>query len=94
MTDKDIELQQQGLIQMMKEEVSRAKEMEINPSSFLHSVWFHPASGRFLFNDQHTRYEIIEPLIENRTLVFKQVGRHQGEYMIRYVLNDHSSINK
>jgi hypothetical protein len=46
-----------------------------------------PSSGRFLFADQYTRYEVVEPLIENKTLVFKGIESHQGEKMLRYVLS-------
>jgi hypothetical protein len=83
----EIKEQQENLIAAINKEVLSAKEDEINPSSYLHSVWFQPSSGRFLFFDQYTRYEIVEPLIENKTLVFKGIESHQGEEMLRYVLS-------
>lgn len=82
----DLEKQQQDLVSSIKNELS--KEGEFNkPSSFLHSVWFQPSTGRFLYYDQYTRYEVIEPLIENHTLVFKGIENHQGEKMLRYALS-------
>jgi len=82
----NIEKQQQDLVASIKHELSK-KNKFYKPSSFYHSVWFQPSSGRFLFADQYTRYEVIEPLIKNKTLVFKGVGNHQGEKMLRYVLS-------
>ena len=68
--------------------VDVTKENEFyKPSSFWHSVWFQPSSGRFLFADQYTRYEVVEPLIENKTLIFVGAENHQGEQMLRYVLS-------
>jgi hypothetical protein len=78
--------QQQDLVASIKDELSKENEFH-KPSSFWHSVWFQPSSGRFLFADQYTRYEVVEPLIENKTLVFKSVESHQGEQMLRYVLS-------
>jgi hypothetical protein len=76
----NIEKQQEALLALMKNE-------KLNDLSFYHSVWFQPSSGRFLFADKYTRYEILEPLIENKTLVFKGIEYHQGEYMLRYTLH-------
>jgi hypothetical protein len=76
----NIEKQQEALLALMKNE-------KLNDSSFYHSVWFQPSSGRFLFDDKYTRYEIVEPLIENKTLVFKGIENHQGESMLRYTLH-------
>ena len=82
----NIEKQQQDLVASIKHELGKENEF-YKPSSFWHSVWFQPSSGRFLFADQYTRYEVVEPLIENKTLVFKGVESHQGEQMLRYVLS-------
>jgi hypothetical protein len=76
----NIEKQQEALLALMK-------NATLNDSSFYHSVWFQPSSGRFLFADQYTRYEVVEPLIENKTLVFKGIENHQGESMLRYTLH-------
>jgi len=73
---------QQGIINRIKEELKSHKK----PSSYYHSVWFRPLTGRFLFEDMYVYYEVIEPLIDNKTLVFKGVENHQGEKMLRYVL--------
>lgn len=79
------EKQQQDLIASIKNELS--KEIDFSkPCSYFHSVWFQPSSGRFIYADQYTRYEVVEPLIENKTLIFKGVENHQGEQMLRYVL--------
>jgi len=77
----NIAQQQTDLVALIKQELLKEK-----PSSFFHSVWFRPLSSRFLFGDKYTRYEVIEPLIENKTLVFKAIESHQGEQMLRYVL--------
>jgi hypothetical protein len=76
----NIEKQQEALLSSMK-------NVSLNDSSFYHSVWFLPLSGRFLFADTYIRYEVVEPLIENKTLVFKGIENHQGESMLRYALN-------
>jgi hypothetical protein len=81
----NIKKQQQDLVASIKEELS--EENEYKPSSFWHSVWFQPSAGRFLFGDRYTRYRVVEPLIANKTLVFKGVESHQGEKMLRYVLS-------
>ena len=81
----NIEQQQKYIIDRIKEEL--AKKEYNKPSSFTHSVWFVPETGRFLFNDMYIMYEVIEPLIEKKTLVFKSIENHQGEKMIRYVLS-------
>lgn len=82
----NIEKQQQDLIASIKHELAKENEF-YKPSSFWHSVWFQPTSARFVFGDQYIRYEVVEPLIENQTLVFKGVEIHQGEKMLRYVLS-------
>ncbi len=55
-------------------------------SSFRHSVWFSPILGHFLYNDLVVGFDIIQPLINNKTLKLKGIENHQGEKMIRYVL--------
>jgi hypothetical protein len=80
------EKQQQDLVASIKHELAKENEF-YKPSSYFHSVWLQPSSGRFLFADQYTRYEVVEPLIENKTLVFVGVENHQGEKMLRYVLS-------
>ena len=80
-----VEQQQEYLIASIRQEIEGAYKY-FNPSSFRHSVWFQPSSGRFLYDDRYRRYEVIEPLIENKTLVFKGIEKHQGEKMLRYTL--------
>jgi hypothetical protein len=80
------EKQQQDLVDSIKHELAKENEF-YKPCSYFHSVWFQPSSGRFLFADQYTRYEVVEPLIENKTLTFKGIENHQGEQMFRYVLS-------
>ena len=82
----NIENQQQDLVASIKHELAKDDGF-YKGSSMWHSVWFQPSSGRFLFADQYTRYEVIEPLIENKTLTFQSVESHQGEQMLRYVLS-------
>jgi len=81
-----VKKQQQDLVDSIKHELAKENEF-YKPSSYFHSVWFQPSSGRFLFADQYTRYEIVEPLIENKTLAFKGIENHQGEKMLRYSLS-------
>jgi hypothetical protein len=78
--------EQQNLVDSIKHELSKTHKF-YKPSSFRHSVWFHPSVGRFLFDDQYRKYEVVEPLIENKTIVFKGIENHQGEKMLRYVLS-------
>lgn len=82
-----IKKQQEDLVASIKHELSKENEF-YTASSLWHSVWFQPSSGRFLFADQYTRYEIIEPLIKDKTLVFKGIEKHQGELMLRYILSN------
>ena len=81
----NIEKQQHELVASMKRELSKENEF-YKPSSLWHSVWFQPSSGRFLFADQYTLYAVVQPLIQNKILVFKGIESHQGEQMLRYVL--------
>lgn len=90
----DIKQQQEAIVASMKAEVSKQETDWDKKSSFLHSVWFQPATGRFIFNDLFTRYEVIEPLIEDKTLQFKGVEQHQDEQMLRYVLSQEALSNK
>ena len=84
-----VEQQQEYLISSIRQEIEGAYKYfnpSFKPSPFRHSVWFQPSSGRFLYDDRYRRYEVIEPLIENKTLVFKGIEKHQGEKMLRYTL--------
>lgn len=87
----EIKEQQENLVHAMRKEI--LKEVE-DQTAYLHSVWFQPSSGRFLFFDGYTRYEVVEPLILNKILVFKEVNIHQGELMLRYVLSGDSAANE
>jgi hypothetical protein len=83
----NIEKTQQALVASIKEEFKNFRDNpNRRPSSYRHSVWFQPLSGRFLYDDTFINYEVVEPLIENETLVFKGIENHQGEKMLRYVL--------
>jgi hypothetical protein len=82
----NIEKQQQDIVASIKSELAIKNKFD-KPSSFRNSVWFQPSSNRFLFADQYRRYEVIEPLIENKTLTFQSVEIHQGEQMLRYLLS-------
>ena len=42
------EKQQQDLVDSIKHELAKENEF-YKPSSYFHSVWFQPSSGRFLF---------------------------------------------
>jgi len=77
---------QQDIINTIKEELKKKDMRCMRPSSYYHSVWLRPLTGRFLFADRYVYYEVIEPLIDNKTLIFKGVENHQGEKMLRYVL--------
>jgi hypothetical protein len=81
----NIQKKQNEIIDSIKKELSN--DNIFKPSSFKHSVWFQPECAKFLYNDEYIEYEVIEPLIENKTLRFKKIENHQGEQMIRYVLS-------
>lgn len=66
--------------------IERIKNSDVN-WSFTNSVWFIPSIGKFLYDDRLVNYEIIEPLIEQNKLIFKEYKIHQGEKMLRYILN-------
>ena len=80
-----VKQQQEYLIASIRQEIEGMNK-HFNPSSYRHSVWFQPSSGRFLYDDRYRRYEVIEPLIKNKTLVFQGIEKHQGEKMLRYTL--------
>lgn len=80
-----VEQQQEALIASIRQEIEGTYKY-FNPSAFRDSVWFQPSSGRFLYDYRYRRYEVIEPLIKNKTLVFKGIEKHQGEKMLRYTL--------
>jgi hypothetical protein len=50
-------------------------------------VWFSPREGQFIFDDMFFDPEEIQYLINKKILVFKGFGYHQGEKMVKYVLN-------
>ena len=80
-----IQLSQRKIIEAIEYELSLEDEF-YKPQSMFHSVWFFPERGMFMYADCLIRHEVIRPLIENKTLVFKGVEQHQGELMPRYVL--------
>ena len=81
----NIEKKQNEIIDSMKKEL--LKDNTLKPSSFRHSIWFRLGCAKFLYNDEYIEYQVIEPLIENKTLRFKRIENHQDEQMIRYVLS-------
>jgi len=85
--DMSTEEIQQHIINRIQEEMGKKGMRCMRPSPYYHSVWFRPLTGIFLFADRYVHYEVIEPLIDNKTLVFKGIENHQGEKMVRYVLS-------
>ena len=81
-----IQLSQRKIIEAIEHELSLEDEF-YKPQSMFHSVWFFPERGMFMYADCLVRHEVIRPLIENKTLVFKGIEQHQGELMPRYVLS-------
>lgn len=84
--DNSIEKNQRSIIEAIKNELSREDEF-YKPQGMFSSVWFLPDVGLFMYADCLVRHEVIRPLIENKTLVFKGIEKHQGELMPRYVLS-------
>lgn len=80
------QLSQRKIIEAIKYELSLEDEF-YKPKGMFHSVWFLPECGMFMYADCLVRHEVILPLIENKTLVFKGIEQHQGEPMPRYVLS-------
>jgi hypothetical protein len=81
----NIETQQQYIIDSINEERQKTHKFDLrNP--FREAVYFEPSYGRFLFDDGYIRYEVIEPLIADGTLVYKEFAMHQGDKMLKYVL--------
>ena len=74
------------IIEAIEHELSLEDEF-YKPQGMFHSVWFLPERGMFMYADCLVRHEVIRPLIENKTLVFKGIEQHQGEPMPRYVLS-------
>ena len=88
--DYSIDLNQRKLIEAIEHELSLEDEF-YKPQGMFHSVWFLPESGMFMYADCLVRHEVICPLIQNKTLVFKGIEKHQGELMPRYVLSANGS---
>mgnify|MGYP006331725593 FL=1 len=84
--DYSIDLSQRKIIEAIEHELSLEDEF-YKPKGMFHSVWFLPECGMFMYADCLVRHEVILPLIENKTLVFKGIEQHQGEPMPRYVLS-------
>ena len=84
--DYSIDLSQRKIIEAIEHELSLEDEF-YKPQGMFHSVWFLPERGMFMYADCLVRHEVIRPLIENKTLVFKGIEQHQGESMPRYVLS-------
>jgi hypothetical protein len=74
-----IKQQQENLLEKLK-------EYSNSESSHQHSVWYWPEGGKFLHNDYSIKYEVVQPLIQEKKLVFKQIESHQGMLMPRYIL--------
>jgi len=81
----DTKKQQKALIECINHELAK-KTGFYKPSPYYHSVWFQCSTGRFIYADKILDFDVVVPLIENKTLVFKAVVNHQGEKMLRYVL--------
>ena len=81
----NIEKQQQYIIDAIDNERKKTHKWDLR-NTFRQAVYFEPASGRFLFDDTYIRYEVIEPLIANGTLMYKEFAMHQGDKMLKYVL--------
>ena len=84
--EKITELSQRKIIEAIKYELSLEDEF-YKPQPMFDSVWFYPQRGMFMYADCLVRHEIIRPLIENKTLIFKGMENHQGELMVRYVFH-------
>jgi hypothetical protein len=82
----NIKKQQENLINSIEDELGKPEDIGLKHSSFYHSVWFEPLAGRFLYADKWVLYEVVEPLILNKTLLYKGFETHQGQKMLRYVL--------
>jgi hypothetical protein len=82
----NIEKQQKAIIEAIEHELSLADKF-YKPQGMRHSVWFLPDAGEFMYADCLVRHEVIRPLIENKTLIYKGIEKHQGELMPRYVLS-------
>lgn len=80
------QLSQRKIIEAIEHELSLEDEF-YKPQRMFHSVWFLPERGMFMYANCLVRHEVIRPLIENKTLVFKGIEQHQGEPMPRYVLS-------
>jgi saccharopine dehydrogenase-like NADP-dependent oxidoreductase len=50
-------------------------------------VWFYLKEGQFIYDDMFFDAEEIQSLIKKNKLVFKCIASHQGEKMVKYVLN-------
>ena len=84
MKELSIKKKQNSIIKMIKEDLQNDITLQ---STFLNSVYFYPEKAKFLFCDLFVDYNVIFPLIENKTLILKGVEKHQGIKMIRYILN-------
>ena len=88
--DYSIDLSQRKIIEAIEHELSLEDEF-YKPQGMFHSVLFFPERGMFMYADCRVRHEVIRPLIEHKTLVFKGIEQHQGEPMPRYVLSANGS---
>lgn len=74
------------IIESIKEELA-LKNKYFTPSSWRYAVHYLPECGEFIYNDSVVRYSVIQSMIQDKTLIYDGIKKHQGELMPRYVLN-------
>ena len=72
------------LIDELKKELSKPLN-EQHP--WLNAIYLVPEIAVFIYNDYPIKYEIVKYLIDKKFLIYKDLIKHQGEIMYRYVLN-------
>ena len=72
--------------QQQEDLLEKLKEYSNSESNHQNSVWFWPEGGKFLYNDYPVKYEVVQPLIQENKLLFKEIESYQGMLMPRYKL--------
>jgi hypothetical protein len=81
---KDLKYNEERIIEKMSYELSLPKNIQ---RKFRMFVWFYLKEGQFIYDDMFFDAEEIQSLIKKNKLVFKCIASHQGEKMVKYVLN-------
>lgn len=71
---------------MKKETIIKLMNDEVyNYSSHYNAIYFQPKTGKFLYADTYINNEIVNNLINDKTITYIGNCIHQSEKMLKYI---------